>query len=199
MKINLPNILTIIRLVLAPVFYYLLLSEDIYLQQISIVLFLIASGTDYYDGYFARKYGIVTSAGKFLDPLADKFLTIAAFIAFAVMNLVPFWMVIIVILRDLVATLLRVYKENEFQTSYFAKIKTSLQMIFIALILLVIFIRNIVDNIQTKQALNNILTSRFIYYLMFILTFITILTLIEYLKIIFIKKNALIKEDNEKV
>ena len=93
----------------------------------ALVIFIIASITDAYDGYYARKYDQVTPEGKFLDPLADKILVSSAFISFALMGIIEFWMVGLIIFRDLFVTGLRMTMERKglsLVTSTIAKAKT---------------------------------------------------------------------------
>jgi len=139
---TLPNQLTILRIILTPVFLCLFLSGNPLLIQISALVFFIAALTDWYDGWLARKYNYITDWGKFWDPLADKILTSAAFIGFVFVDLVPLWMVLLIIIRDLVVTLLRIYadsREYNFITSYYAKWKTLLQMVFLYYLLLLVY------------------------------------------------------------
>lgn len=138
---TLANQLTLSRILLTPVFVVFLLSHDNGLVQWSLVIYAIAAVTDFYDGYVARMMRHETRVGKFLDPLADKFLTISAFICFIYLNLIPLWMVVIVVSRDVIITLLRMYAEwqkQPFITMRVAKWKTVLQLgfIFYTLILL---------------------------------------------------------------
>ena len=135
----LPNQLTILRIILTPVFLFLFLSEDPLLKQISILVFIIAALTDWYDGWLARKFNYITSWGKFWDPLADKILTAGAFFGFVFLGVIPLWMVIIIILRDFIITGLRAYadyKGQSFPTSYYAKWKTFIQMAFLYYLLI---------------------------------------------------------------
>ncbi|OYV87919.1 MAG: CDP-diacylglycerol--glycerol-3-phosphate 3-phosphatidyltransferase, partial [Ignavibacteriae bacterium 37-53-5] len=96
---TLPNQLTILRILLTPIFVALFISERLILKQVSVLVFAIAALTDWYDGWVARKLGKVTRWGIFLDPLADKVLTSAAFIAFAWLGLVQWWMVWVIVVR----------------------------------------------------------------------------------------------------
>ena len=103
------------------------------------MIFFIASITDAYDGYYARKYNQVTPEGKFLDPLADKILVSSAFISFALLDIIEFWMVGLIIFRDLFVTGLRMAMEQKglsMVTSTIAKTKTVAQMFIISFILL---------------------------------------------------------------
>ena len=131
MKKQIPNILTITRILLTPVFIMLLFYEHPYSNFWALVVFVIASITDAYDGYVARKYDLETDYGRFLDPLADKILVSSAFISFAVMEIVPFWMVGLIIFRDLFVTGLRMVMNQKgfiMQTSKSAKVKTGVQI-----------------------------------------------------------------------
>jgi CDP-diacylglycerol---glycerol-3-phosphate 3-phosphatidyltransferase len=184
MKLNTPNIITIIRFVIAPVSLYLLISDNGYLKITACFLFVLGAFTDYLDGYFARKYGQITSEGKFFDPLADKILTLSAFIGFIVLGIVNFWMVLIIFIRDFGTTLLRVYSDKkgiEFKTSFSAKLKTFFQMLFIAYILALIYMVNCECIFDDINALNELLYSNLTYYLMLGLTLFTIWTAIEYI------------------
>ena len=136
----LPNQLTILRIVLTPVFLFFFLSENPMFKLISLGIFIVAALTDWYDGWLARKFNYITNWGKFWDPLADKILTSAAFIGFVILGVIPFWMVLIIILRDLIITTLRAYadyKDFSFPTSYYAKWKTFIQMAFLYYLLIV--------------------------------------------------------------
>ena len=97
MKMNLPNQLTILRVILIPFFVFFLLSPSFegYGNYIAVAIFIVASLTDFLDGYLARKHNLVTNFGKFMDPLADKLLVISALICMIDVGLVPAWMVII--------------------------------------------------------------------------------------------------------
>lgn len=181
---NVPNILSVIRIILSPVFLYLYLTEDIVLQRISLVIFFIAVLTDWYDGWYARKYKSITKTGIFLDPLADKILTTFAFILFYLKGILPYWMLIIIALRDIVITFVRSYDEFRgftIKTSKIAKTKTFLQMsyIFFVLALLILPTFNIYADLKNtiNEFLYNSLTN---YILMLVITLITLYTGISY-------------------
>lgn len=180
---KLPNILSLSRVIIAPVFLIFFLSEDLALQQFSIVLYLLGSITDYYDGYFARKFNQVSSFGKFVDPLADKLHTSAAFIAFVLLNIVPLWMVVIIIVRDFGTTILRIFQKKTFKTSFFAKLKTAIQFVFIGAVLLSFYVKDMypVSNIST--AIEKALYSDYVYYTMLFVTLLSVWTFFDYLKI----------------
>ncbi|MBD3225460.1 MAG: CDP-diacylglycerol--glycerol-3-phosphate 3-phosphatidyltransferase [Caldithrix sp.] len=141
MKLNVPNQLTIIRILLTPLFVILIISENTSYQRIAGIIFLIASLTDWYDGYFARRFHLTSRWGQFMDPLADKVLVSSALLVFAYLNLAFWWMVLIIIIRDFLVTFLRsfaMYIGKPIITSFIAKWKTFLQMAYIFLILIYI-------------------------------------------------------------
>ena len=90
---SLPNQLTILRILLTPVFVFLLFFDSMATRIGSMVIFTIAALTDWYDGYAARKTGGITMWGQFLDPLADKILVSSGFICFSILGYIPVWMV----------------------------------------------------------------------------------------------------------
>lgn len=141
---GLPNRLTLLRLILTPGFVLTLFLEDIYFRYLSVFIFLIASLSDWYDGYIARRFDNITPWGRFLDPLADKVLVSSAFISFVVLGYVKMWMVVIILLRDLIITGLRSYsflKGEPLVTNSLAKCKTFSQMSVIFLILILLHIQ----------------------------------------------------------
>lgn len=133
-----PNQLTLARILMTPFFLAYLFGEEPADKQIALGIFIVAAITDWYDGYVARRWGFVTRWGKFLDPLADKILTSAAFISFIYIGYVQAWMVWIIVVRDFFMTFLRAYGEYRrvtIDTSGFAKTKTFFQLVVIYLFL----------------------------------------------------------------
>ncbi|HET7153372.1 MAG TPA: CDP-diacylglycerol--glycerol-3-phosphate 3-phosphatidyltransferase [Candidatus Kapabacteria bacterium] len=131
---TLANQITFLRILLTPVFVVLMLSGQNALVQWALIVYVIAAVTDFYDGYVARRMGGESRFGKFLDPLADKFLTVAAFVCFIYLDLIPLWMVVIVVSRDIIVTFLRMYaewKDKPIVTMKSAKWKTFFQLVFI--------------------------------------------------------------------
>ena len=126
---------------MTPLFIISLFSDYEYGHPIAFILFIIACVTDTYDGYYARKYNQITPEGKFLDPLADKILVSSAFISFAYLEIIEFWMVGLIIFRDLFVTGLRMVIEQKglsMVTSLIAKTKTTVQYIIIIFTLFVL-------------------------------------------------------------
>ncbi|HQY20768.1 MAG TPA: CDP-diacylglycerol--glycerol-3-phosphate 3-phosphatidyltransferase [Ignavibacteria bacterium] len=193
---SLPNQLSILRILLAPLFLFLFLSEDQLYKELSIVVFLLAVFTDWYDGWHARKFGLVSKLGIFIDPLADKILTSAAFIGFYFMGFMPIWMVLITVVRDLIITILRSYHEIKgitMKTSFIAKTKTFIQMTYIFSIVLLIGIQTYSENIEVKNSINDFLFSNVNYLLMLLVTLLTLITGITY----FFEKNNAVNSLNE--
>ncbi len=130
---NLPNKLTIARIIMVPVFIAFLLIEMIPGHRyIAFVLFAIACFTDTMDGYIARKFNLITDFGKFLDPLADKLLVSAAFICFVEQQLMPSWVAIIILSREFIISGFRLVAANKnivIAASMWGKVKTTFQMI----------------------------------------------------------------------
>ncbi len=181
----LPNQLTTLRLILSPVFFFMFLSENPVYKQIALVIYFIAAITDWYDGWLARKFNYITNWGKFMDPLADKALTSAAFLAFVFLDVLQLWMVLIIIVRDFLITGLRIYADLQnkpFVTNKLAKVKTFVQMIFI-FYLLIFFTLKTVEPIQSRYGeILEILTNlKFINYAMLIITLFTFYTGVVYL------------------
>jgi CDP-diacylglycerol--glycerol-3-phosphate 3-phosphatidyltransferase len=145
-QLNLPNQLTLLRVLLTPVFVVFVMSSSPFYLQLSLVVFIVAALTDWYDGWIARKMGYTTRWGKFLDPLADKVLSSAALLAFVGLNLIDGWMVWIVIIRDFLITGLRTYAEyldKPIITTKGAQAKTFGQFVVIYYILILYVGRSI--------------------------------------------------------
>lgn len=135
---NLPNKLTTARLVLSPVFMVFLLLGRLWTQYVALGIFVAASLTDAYDGHLARRTGVTTGFGKFMDPLADKVLVTMALISFVGLGVARSWMVLTIVAREFIITGLRTlaaYKGMVILPSRFAKTKTACQMVVVILIL----------------------------------------------------------------
>lgn len=180
----LPNQLTVLRIILTPVFYFLFISDNSTLKLISIFVFFIAAITDWYDGWLARKFNYITNWGKFLDPLADKILTSAAFIALVKIDVLVLWMVIVIIVRDFLITGFRAfadYKGELFNTNVLAKWKTFLQMLFLYYLLFIETLFSIESVKENYEWILNILHNEdFIYYSMLAITLLTFITGYQY-------------------
>lgn len=137
---NLPNKLTLFRVILIPVFVVFLLVETIpYNDYIALGIFIIASLTDMLDGKIARKYNLVTNFGKFMDPLADKLLVCSALICLIELNRIPSWMVIVIIAREFIISGFRLIASDNgvvIAASYWGKFKTVFQMVAVCLLII---------------------------------------------------------------
>ena len=183
MKMNIANSLTLFRIALTPIFIIFLFYEHPNAKLWALMVFLVASITDALDGYFARKHDQVTEQGRFLDPLADKILILSALISFAVLEIIPFWMVGLIIFRDLFITGLRVVMNNKgFQmiTSNIAKAKTSFQVVIIVSILLYLGSARLPFD-WSADYIQLIREYELIYYLTLLITVFTVFTGIAYI------------------
>jgi CDP-diacylglycerol--glycerol-3-phosphate 3-phosphatidyltransferase len=167
---NLPNKLTILRVIMIPFFVLFLLLDsgtNMTYRYIAAGLFIIASFTDMLDGKIARKYGLVTNFGKFMDPLADKLLVSAGLICFTALGQISPWIVIVIISREFIISGFRLVASDNgivIAASYWGKFKTVSQMIMSVLLIL------------NMKALT-ILTVLFIW----IATILTVVSLVDYI------------------
>jgi CDP-diacylglycerol---glycerol-3-phosphate 3-phosphatidyltransferase len=180
-----PNQLSILRIILSPVFYFMFLSDNVTLKRFAILIYFIATLTDWYDGWHARRFKSITKFGIFIDPLADKILTSFSFALFVSLNIVPLWMVIIIIGRDIIITFLRSLRElkgSYFKTSFLAKTKTFIQMSYIFLILIILLVLTFDIDLNLRNQLDNFIRidNPANYILMLVVTLLTIYTGISY-------------------
>ena len=181
---TLPNILTLFRILLTPVFIVCLFEDFPGAHLWALFLFVIASITDAYDGYYARKNNMVTDTGRFLAPLADKILVSSAFISFAIMGLIDFWMVGLILFRDLFVTALRIIMtRNGFtmMTSRIAKSKTGVQLGIITFTLIFLSLKGL-GWVLSNEIHLFILEYELIYYLTAITVIFTLYTAFSYVQ-----------------
>lgn len=141
---QLPNAITVARIPLAVVFFILLLLGGVYglpepgIRWTAGILFIVAISTDWVDGYLARRYDIVSDFGKLWDPIADKLLTGAGFIGLAILGEVPWWIVIVILIREWGVTVHRlvVAKEHVVAAAWMGKLKTAVQAVALSWALL---------------------------------------------------------------
>lgn len=187
-KMNLPNKLTIFRMILIIPFVVILLGGEagwfganrLIPDCIALVIFIVASLTDLIDGKIARKYNLVTNFGKFMDPLADKLLVSAALIALVDMGRIPAWVVIIIISREFIISGFRLIASDNnvvIAASYWGKFKTTFQMIMVCLMIV-----NLGALIPWVQILTDII--------MWIALALTVISLLDYL----VKNKDVMKE-----
>lgn len=176
---NLPNKLTMFRVILIPFFIVFLLVPITSVDKwIALTIFIIASLTDLLDGKIARKYNLVTNFGKFMDPLADKLLVCSALICLIELQKIPSWMVIIIIAREFIISGFRLVAADNgvvIAASYWGKFKTTFQMIAVCLLIADIEALNLVTQI-----------------VLWIAVVLTVVSLIDYLV-----KNKDVMKDNK--
>ena len=176
---NLPNKLTIFRMILIVPFVIVLLGGEagwfgdnsLLYGGIALAIFIVASLTDLIDGKIARKYNLVTDFGKFMDPLADKLLVSAAMIALVEMGRIPAWGVIVIISREFIISGFRLVASDNgvvIAASYWGKFKTTFQMVMVCLMLL---------DLSEKFAWYGVLTN----IIMWIALILTVVSLVDYL------------------
>lgn len=180
---NLPNKLTLFRVILIPFFVFFLLAPYFpgYGNYIAIAIFIVASLTDMLDGKIARKYNLVTNFGKFMDPLADKLLVCSALICLIELQMLPSWIVIIIIAREFIISGFRLIASDNgvvIAASYWGKFKTTFQMLMVIVLML--------DITLNQYA--------WIHILGIVLTYIalalTVISLIDYI----VKNRSVLKE-----
>ncbi len=185
---NLPNKLTIFRVILIVPFVVLLLGgnagwfgENVLITDLTaLVIFVIASLTDLLDGKIARKYNLVTNFGKFMDPLADKLLVCSALIALIELERIPAWAVIVIISREFIISGFRLIASDNhvvIAASYWGKFKTTFQMVMVCMML---------TGFQTKYPAFKLATD----IVMWIALLLTVISLADYL----IKNKDVMKE-----
>ncbi len=181
---NLPNQLTVLRIILTPVFLYTLFTDQFGIKLLSLLIFIIASLTDLYDGYIAKKYGYITKWGKFLDPLADKVLVSSALIAFYILGYIQLWVVIVIVVRDFLVTGMRSYallKNTSVTTQELARTKTAIQMTSIFVVYVFLLLDYYVRSKQLSfEFLSIIKRIGFIDKMMFAVALLTLISGVQY-------------------
>tara|TARA_B100000700_G_scaffold280536_1_gene330535 strand:- start:321 stop:875 length:555 start_codon:yes stop_codon:yes gene_type:complete len=178
----LPNILSFSRIVITPLFILAMLKNTFYYKIFSFFVFSIASLSDFFDGYLARKYNNISKLGKYIDPLADKILMFSGFcILYSYYpEVVQLWMLITIFLRDFFVMILRNYliiNRKTLETSSIAKIKTILQILVIHIFLLF--------HIFYPELINSI----YFYFLMQFIIAVTLISTLPYFRFIKINDN----------
>ena len=178
---NLPNKLTVLRVILIPFFVVFMLVDVLgaYDKWVALAIFIVASLTDLLDGKIARKYNLVTNFGKFMDPLADKMLVCSALICLTALDKLPAWITIVIICRDFVISGFRLVAADNgvvIAASYWGKYKTTFQMIMVCLLIAELAPLALVTTIVT-----------------WIAVILTIVSLVDYL----VKNRSVLMEDKK--
>lgn len=181
---HIPNILSGIRMILAPIFLFMYIQDELIWRSLSVAVFATAAVTDYFDGKIARYYNLESEFGIFLDPLADKFLTFAGFLCLPFLDPAqfPWWAISLILIRDIGITVLRLYsnkKNISLKTRFTAKAKTMVQMIFLyAVLLLGVFKQG---DIEFSNMAIQVFNTGILYYMMLFVTALTVYSGLEYL------------------
>ena len=179
-NLNLPNRLTILRVIMIPLFVFFLLiaPDNMVCRIIAVIIFIAASLTDMADGMIARKYNMITNFGKFMDPLADKLLVCSAMICLVSLGQLPAWICIIIIAREFIISGFRLVASDNgvvIAASDWGKFKTVFQMLFV-----IVMVANF--NISFWQVLGQIF--------MWIALALTLISLVDYI----VKNKDVLKE-----
>jgi len=182
---NLANRLTVSRIVLTFVFmFFLFLKSPVY-KVVALIVFALATGTDFLDGFIAKKRNERTTFGKLMDPIADKILVLAAFLAFVEMKLIPAWIVVIIVFREFIITGLRIAalaRGEVIEAEMAGKHKTVSQMVSIYIILFFIIFRAYgTDAFEFWNENSEYLLKSIIFYMMIITAMLTVGSGISYL------------------
>jgi CDP-diacylglycerol--glycerol-3-phosphate 3-phosphatidyltransferase len=138
--INVPNVLTLLRILLVPVVVVALLDETPNGDLLAAVVFALASITDWVDGYLARSRGAITTFGKLMDPIADKLLVVAALVSLVSLHRLPAWVAMVIIARELAVTMSRMAATGQgvvISANRWGKVKTAMQVVMIFLVIAV--------------------------------------------------------------
>ncbi|MCR4690303.1 MAG: CDP-diacylglycerol--glycerol-3-phosphate 3-phosphatidyltransferase [Lachnospiraceae bacterium] len=176
---NLPNKLTLLRVLLVPFFVFFLLEEPTHpmFKWAALLLFVIASLTDMFDGMIARKYNLITNFGKFADPLADKMLVCSALICLSCLGWVPVWMTLVIIIREFIISGFRLVAAEQgkvIAASWWGKWKTAVTMIAVIAQLYLL------NPLGVPGAAYSVLCTTTLI-LMWIATILTVISLIDYI------------------
>ncbi len=177
--LNIPNMLSYLRIILIPVFIYLLTLKTLEAWTLAVIVFIIAAFTDFLDGWVARLLKQESEFGKFIDPIADKILVISALIAIIVIDknfeIFDSWMIIIIVGRDVLITVMRmlaIKRGRSLRTSRFGKFKTAFQMMSIVIIIMIYLVRKSGIYFVHEEAT---------YWVMLAVTILTALSGVRYL------------------
>ena len=176
---NTPNKLTFLRIILAFICIGFILSDTLLSLILALIVFGLASLTDFLDGYLARKHNLISDLGKIIDPIADKILIIGVFCAFLELRVVNTWMVSVIMLREFIVTGLRLYALNKgvvLEAKSFGKHKTLSQVIGIC----IIFITLIILRIFPQAPVALFCYTRVIPFVMYYIVIITLFSGVYY-------------------
>lgn len=180
---NLPNQLTILRIILAFVFMFFIFSQGLVFKILALLVFTAAALTDLFDGRIAKARNLITDFGKIMDPIADKILVLAAFLSFIQLQLIPAWTVMVIIFREVMITSLRIFalsKGKVIAASRSGKHKTVSQMTAIFIILISMIVKEAMLNMSTWQGSFDNTTRALAYIAMLVTAVLTLISGISY-------------------
>lgn len=185
MKMNLPNKLTMLRVIMVPFFvvFLLMTPEHPEFKWVAFGLFVVASLTDLVDGYIARKYNLITNFGKFMDPLADKLLVSAALVCLTALGFIPAWMTIVIISREFIISgfrLIAAERGTVIAAGWLGKWKTTVTMVMLAMMLLAVNTMGFPVNPAETMGVYGIYV-RITDILLWISVLLTVASLVDYL------------------
>lgn len=171
-----PNTLTMSRIILTVIFIVVMLAEGFIFKFLGAAIFFLASFTDWYDGYIAKKHKMVSDFGKLMDPIADKFLMLSAFLVFVKMGVVPVLAFLVIFGREVFITFMRLYAKNKGQilsAEKFGKYKTVSQFFCVGSILIYTVLRSA----DTTNSWSDVTISRWQEYIDFCIMVAVLMTL----------------------
>lgn len=182
---HLPNSLTIARILLTPVFLVLILIDTFVAQFFAFGVFIVAAISDWLDGLVARRYDADSELGRYLDPFADKVLVLSAFVVlpFLLPAVVPWWAVIVIAIRDIMITGLRIfasYRSRPLRTLPLAKTKTASQLTFLIVVIGLLVVRRAPNARDLNQFASDALQSSFVYLFLLVVVALTAVTGVMY-------------------
>ena len=203
MKMNLPNKLTILRMIMVPFFvaFILLSPKVLWFKWIALAIFILASLTDMLDGKIARKYNLITNFGKFMDPLADKLLVCSALICLTDLNMIPSWITIVIIAREFIVSgfrLIAAEKGVVIAAGKSGKWKTAITMVMVCFMLCVVNGQGFVKQEVPYASIDAFYPIYWVLYgsgfvLMIVALILTIVSMIDYL----VKNKDVMKDEVE--
>lgn len=203
MKMNLPNKLTVLRMIMVPFFvvFILLSPKVLWFKWIALAIFILASLTDMLDGKIARKYNLITNFGKFMDPLADKLLVCSALICLTDLNMIPSWITIVIIAREFIVSgfrLIAAEKGIVIAAGKSGKWKTAITMVMICFMLCVVNEQGFVKYAVTNNSMDVFYPIYWVLYgigfiLMIAALILTVVSMIDYL----VKNKDVMKDEVE--
>ena len=181
---NLPNKLTVSRIILTFVFMFFLFSKGLTSKSLALVVFIAAALTDLFDGMIAKSRNLITDFGKIMDPIADKILVLAAFLSFIQLQLIPAWCVIVIIGRELIITSLRLFAFSKgvvIAASKGGKHKTVSQMAAIIIILVSLVFKDVMKAYFFWSPVFDKVIGSIIYFSMLSTVMLTLISGISYI------------------